>query len=263
MGDDERRRRQDRARARAGRLGIRLADERAPGTAPSATPTLRHFPPSDSPPATGPLRVVSVPPPEPAGPEDKPPSVVHPTASPPTHAQLLVTLIDSDPLVWRRLAVPSGTTLAKLHRVLQAALGWTDSHLHQFVADDTIYGDPDLLVDDPPTASTRRTTLAQVATGVGAIMQYEYDFGDGWRHLVVVERLLWGDAGAQGAVCLAGGGACPPEDCGGIGGYADLLATLRRGRGREYRELLAWLGGPFDPTAFDLAATNHALKRLR
>ncbi len=86
---------------------------------------------------------------------------------------------------------------------------------------------------------------------------------DGWRHLVVVERLLWGDAGAQGAVCLAGGNACPLEGCGGIGGYADLLATLRRGRGREYRELLAWLGGPFDPTAFDLAVTNHALKRLR
>ncbi len=174
-----------------------------------------------------------------------------------------MTLIDSDPLVWRRLAVPSGTTLAKLHRVLQATLGWTDSHPHQFVADDTSYGDPDLLVDAPPTASTRRTTLAQVATGVGAIMQYEYDFGDGWRHLVVVERLLWGDAGAQGAVCLAGGGACPPEDCGGIGGYADLQATLRRGCGREYRELLAWLGGPFDPTAFDLAVTNRALKRLR
>jgi len=263
MGDAERRRRQERARVRAGRLGIRLADERAPGTAPSATPTLRPFPPSDSPPAAGPLRVVSAPPPEPAGPADKPPSVVPPAASPPTHAQLLVTLIDSDPLVWRRLAVPSGTTLAKLHRVLQATLGWTDSHPHQFVADDTSYGDPDLLVDAPPTASTRRTTLAQVATGVGAIMQYEYDFGDGWRHLVVVERLLWGDAGAQGAVCLTGGGACPPEDCGGIGGYADLQATLRRGCGREYRELLAWLGGPFDPTAFDLAVTNRALKRLR
>jgi len=69
--------------------------------------------------------------------------------------------------------------------------------------------------------------------------------------------------GQQGAVCLAGGGACPPEDCGGIGGYADLQATLRRGCGREYRELLAWLGGPFDPTAFDLAVTNRALKRLR
>ena len=94
-------------------------------------------------------------------------------------------------------------------------------------------------------------------------MQYAYDFGDGWDHRIVVERLLWPDPGAQGAVCLAGGGACPPEDCGGIGGYADLLATLRRGRGAAYRDLLAWLGGPFDPLAFDLAATNRALRRLR
>jgi len=64
-------------------------------------------------------------------------------------------------------------------------------------------------------------------------------------------------------VCLAGGGACPPEYCGGIDGYADLLATLRRGRGQEYRDMLAWLSGPFDPLAFDLATVNRALKRLR
>ncbi len=147
--------------------------------------------------------------------------------------------------------------------MLQAALGWTDSHLHQFVVGDTTYGDPDLLIDDPPSASTWRVTLAQVAPDGGAALRYAYDFGDGWDHLIVVERLRWHDPDAQGAVCLAGGNACPLEDCGGIGGYADLLATLRRGRGREYRKMLAWLGGPFDPTAFDLAVTNHALKRLR
>ena len=184
-------------------------------------------------------------------------------AAPPTRHQLLVTLIDSDPLVWRRLAVPGTITLAKLHRVLQTALGWTGSHLHQFVVGDTVYGDPDLLIDDPPSASTRRARLGQVAPGIDATLRYAYDFGDGWDHLIVVERLLWHDPDAQGTVCLAGGGACPPEDCGGIGGDADLLATLRRGRGQDYRELLAWLGGPFDPTAFDLAATNRALTRRR
>jgi hypothetical protein len=228
-----------------------------------APPTLRHFPQPALPSVTGPLRVVGAPLPAATGPEEKPPpSVARPAPFPP-RVQLLVTLVDSDPLVWRRLAVPRTITLAKLHRVLQAALGWTDSHLHQFVADDTIYGDPALLVDDPPAASTRRATLGQVAPVVGATIEYEYDFGDGWRHLLVVERLLGVETGVQGAACLAGGGACPPEDCGGIGGYADLLSTLRRGRGEEYRELLAWLGGPFDPTAFDLAAVNRALRRLR
>ncbi len=237
----------------------------ADGRDDRTTPPLLHFPtPPPARPPTGPLRVVGPPPPAPIAREvPVPATVTRPDPPAPTHAQLLVTLIDSDPLVWRRLAVPSGTTLAKLHQVLQAALGWTDSHLHQFVAGDTTYGDPELLSDDPPQASTRRTRLGQVAPAVGAVIQYEYDFGDGWRHLIVVERLLWHESGVRGAVCLAGGGACPPEDCGGIGGYADLLVTLRHGRGPEYRDMLAWLGGPFDPAAFDLAAANRALKRLR
>ncbi len=242
-----------------------MTDERSDRPAPP----VRHFPtPSVRPPA-GPLRVVGTPPPAPTAPAaTAPPIVARPDPPPPTRHQILVTLIDSDPLVWRRLVMPSATTLAKLHRVLQAALGWTDSHLHHFVAGDTVYGDtvygdPDLLIDDPPQESTRRARLGQIASRVGATLRYEYDFGDGWDHLIIVEGLLWHDAGVKGATCLAGGGACPPEDCGGIGGYADLLATLRRGRGSEYRELLAWLGGPFDPAAFDLAATNRALRRRR
>ncbi len=159
--------------------------------------------------------------------------------------------------------MPNTITLAKLHRVLQAAMGWTDSHLHRFVAGDTVYGDPELLRDDPPGASTRRTTLGQVAPGVGASVRYEYDFGDGWRHLVVVERVWRLESGDRGVVCLAGGGACPPEDCGGIGGYAALLATLGQGQGEADEEALAWLGGPFDPEAFDLTTVNRALRRLR
>jgi len=264
MGDDEHRRRQERARVRAGRRGIRPVGEGVPGPALPTLPTLRHFPQPTLPTATGPLHIVDAPPPGPLAPDaEASPRVARPAPPPPTRHQLLVTLSDSDPLVWRRLAVPPTITLAKLHRILQATLGWTDSHLHQFVIGDAIYGDPDLLVDDPPQESTRRARLGQAAPAVGATLRYEYDFGDGWDHLLVVERLLWPDLDAQDAVCLAGGGACPPEDCGGIGGYADLLATLRRGRGQEYRDMLAWLGGSFDPTAFDLAATNRALRRLR
>lgn len=227
-------------------------------------PPLLHFPapPSARPPA-GPLRVVG-PPPAPTAPGvTTPPTGTRPDPPSPARHQLLVTLVDSDPLVWRRLAVPSGTTLAKLHCIVQCAMGWTDSHLHQFTIADTVYGDPELLIDDPPGASTRQARLGQVAPAVGAVIQYEYDFGDGWDHLIVVERLLWGAPEAKGAVCLAGGGACPPEDCGGIGGYTDLLATLRHGHGQGYREVLAWLGGPCDPAAFDLAAANRALRRLR
>lgn len=264
MGDDDRRRQQERARARARRLGIRPAGAGAPDPTPPVPATLRQFPQPAPSLAAGSLHVVGAPSPEAEHPkEERSPADARPAASPPARAQLLVTLVDSAPLIWRRLVVPHAITLAKLHRVLQVAMGWTDSHLHQFVAGDATYGDPELLVDDPPAANTRRTTLARVAPGAGTAIRYEYDFGDGWRHLIVVERLLRAEPGAQGVACLAGGGACPPEDCGGIGGYEDMLATLRCGRGQESRELLAWLGGPFDPAAFDVAAVNRALTRLR
>lgn len=227
-------------------------------------PPLQFPAPPPGSPAGGPRRVVTPPSPTPTIPGATAPRIgARPAPPAPARHQLLVTLVDSDPLIWRRLVVPSDTTLAKVHRILQAALGWTESHLHQFVIGETVYGDPDLLTDDPPQASTRKTRLGQVAPDVGATLRYAYDFGDGWDHLIIVERLLWHDASTKGATCLAGGGACPPEDCGGIGGYADLLATLRRGRGEEYRDMLAWLGGPFDPDAFDLASTNRALRRLR
>ncbi len=225
---------------------------------------LLHFPTPPPPgPPFGPLHAVGAPPRSAAPVAGPPPSVARPAPAPPPRHQFLVTLVDSDPLVWRRLAVPGTTTLARLHRVLQAVLGWTDSHLHRFVVGDTGYGDPELLVDDSPAASTRQATLGRVAPNVGAALWYEYDFGDGWRHLIVVERLLHTEPGAKGAICLAGDGACPPEDCGGIGGDAALPATPRRGRGEGYRELLAWRGGPCDPGACAPAATNRALRRLR
>ena len=132
----------------------------------------------------------------------------------------------SDPVIWR----PGTTTLARFHRVLQAALGWTERHLHQFVVGKTIYGDPDVLIDDPSQASTRRPRLGQVAPGVGATLRYEYDFGDGWDHLIVVERLLWHDRGAQGTVCLAGGEVCSPGDCGRRSGRG-VAAILKAHQG--------------------------------
>lgn len=94
-------------------------------------------------------------------------------------------------------------------------------------------------------------------------MRYECDFGDGWRHPVLVERVLRLEPGDKGAVCLAGDGACPPEDCGGIGGYEQLLATLRRGHGEDYQDMLDWLGGPFDPAAFDVATVSRTFWQLR
>lgn len=129
MNDDDR---------RSHRRGIRPAGGEVPGPAPPEPPTLRHFPQLAPPPPTGPLRVVSAPPPSPGPEATRPPAVAPAAKPPPARSQLLVTLADSAPLVWRRLSVPNTITLAKLHRVLQAAIGWADSHLHRFVAGDTV-----------------------------------------------------------------------------------------------------------------------------
>ncbi len=106
------------------------------------------------------------------------------------------------------------------------------------------------------------------ATVLGAIgderrFSYEYDFGDGWEHEVVVEAVTRAPRGLKFAVCLDGENNCPPEDCGGAPGYADLLEVLADPSHEEHADLTAWLGGPFDPTSFDLAATNVALQQVR
>ena len=95
-------------------------------------------------------------------------------------------------------------------------------------------------------------------------MVYDYDFGDSWEHIVTLEKILPADASTSAkAVCLAGSHACPPEDCGGIGGYEQLLRVLRNKKHREHKNMKAWLGRPFDPEYFDAAMINYYLRKLK
>jgi hypothetical protein len=176
----------------------------------------------------------------------------------PSHSvyQLRVTLIGSAPPIWRQILVPGSVTLQRLHMVLQKAMGWETSHLHMFEVGENRYGDPD--PEWPDVQDHRGVRLYQAAQEGGRFI-YDYDMGDGWRHAVAVER-AYADKTFTGApTCLAGERACPPEDCGGIGGYAELLKTLADRRHPEHRRMKEWMGGPFDPEAFDLAATNRRL----
>lgn len=161
--------------------------------------------------------------------------------------QLLVTLHGSQPPIWRRIQLPGSTPLSRLHRVVQVVMGWEDYHQHQFVVGDTSYGppDPESAFYGFETRSERHARLAQVAPAVGASVVYEYDFGDGWKHTLVLEQILPApaDGGALPASrCLAGQRACPPEDCGGIGGYERLLLVLRTPTDPDYEELRTWVG---------------------
>ncbi|CAN5711098.1 plasmid pRiA4b ORF-3 family protein [soil metagenome] len=170
--------------------------------------------------------------------------------------QLKVTLRGTRPPIWRRVEVPGRTTLSRLHDVIQIAMGWTDSHLHQFVAAGVMFGVPDPEWDMPVKRSAR-VRLDQVLRVPKDDLIYEYDFGDGWEHRVVLEKVLPLDAARHRQPLVTGGRrACPPEDCGGVGGYYAMLAILDDPANPEHDEMLAWVGGGFDAEHFDPEAAN-------
>jgi len=177
--------------------------------------------------------------------------------------QLRIELADVTPAVWRRVLVRSDMTLAQLHDVLQTAMGWENGHLHAFTIGGARFG-PFLGDDDEPDdlIDEEEVFLRGVLEGVERFT-YEYDFGDGWEHEITVEANSDTDAKLTFAVCIDGQHACPPEDCGGPHGYADLLEALADPEHEDHDEVTEWMGGAFDPYEFDLADVNAELQRRR
>jgi hypothetical protein len=175
--------------------------------------------------------------------------------------QLKVTLCDVRPAVWRRLLVPGRLTLARLHHVLQIAMGWEDSHLHAFRVGDATYGMAGLEgdLDFEPEEKVR---VSQVLPDQKARLVYEYDFGDSWEHDVVVEKVLPAEA-APAPRCLDGRRACPPEDCGGVPGYQHLLKVLANPAHEEHEEMQEWAGEHFDAARFEVEEVNEIFGRLK
>jgi len=169
-----------------------------------------------------------------------------------------VVLQGTDPPVWRQLLVRSHATLGDLHLVLQRAMGWQGAHLHAFRVGPTTNAPARLGDYGPRHKDESRARLAALAPA-GTRVVYEYDFGDGWEHLIDVQKVMLAAEGEVYPRCVAGARACPPEDCGGAWGYAELLQTLESGGGEQRDEVIDWLGGEFDPGHFDLAIVNAAL----
>lgn len=180
--------------------------------------------------------------------------------------QLKITLKWSKPPIWRRVVVRSDLRLNRLHDVIQVVMPWTNSHMHQFIVGRTFYGKPDpefAGMGMSETLNEKRYTVADLAPVPKKKFVYEYDFGDGWEHDVTVEKVLPPDPGFKHPVCLAGANACPPDDCGGIGGYYNLLDALANPKHPDHADLKDWIGGEWDATRFDLGEINRYLKRLR
>ncbi len=175
--------------------------------------------------------------------------------------ELKVTLLETDPVIWRRIVVPGEMTLDRIHRVLQVAMGWENRHLYEFEVGDRRFGPADEDADDD-LVDDSDIRLSEVVS-VGDHLGYEYDFGDSWRLEVVVESATDGPSSLKCAACTDGERAGPPEDCGGVDGYAELLEVLADPSQEDHEELRSWLGDDFNPGLFSLVAVNAGLQGIR
>lgn len=180
--------------------------------------------------------------------------------------QLKISLAEAKPPIWRRIQVPGDTTLARLHKVIQLCMGWTDSHLHQFFVDHTAYSAPDPEeMDDNGSENEADFTLQALQEDILPGFQYIYDYGDDWLHHISVEKVLDPAAGKPYPVLLTGKRACPPEDIGGIPGFMHLLKVLDNPEDDSYEEYRDWLDEEYDPARFgkeEIALINAVLEEM-
>jgi hypothetical protein len=174
---------------------------------------------------------------------------------------LKIQLEEIRPAIWRRVVVPGNLNFERLHGVIQDAMGWEWCHLHEFEVGDLRIGpDPDDgRFGSAPVADERQYTLERLFDSKGRF-RYEYDFGDSWWHDISVEEVTE-VAGTFAPRCIAGARACPPEDCGGVGGYLRIVRVLANPRHREYEETREWVGEDWTPQAFDVDAADRKVAR--
>jgi Plasmid pRiA4b ORF-3-like protein len=177
-------------------------------------------------------------------------------------ARLKITLDDVEPTVLRRIEVPLAIRLDRLHLTIQAAMGWTNSHLYELRARDVGWGVPDPDWGDGPLDASK-AKLVDVLEDVGVkTLRYLYDFGDGWEHTIKIERLIDSEPGVIYPRLIEATGRCPPEDVGGPWGYAELLAAIDDPKHERHAELGDWIGDDFDPKVASADARSQEVEEL-
>ncbi len=174
--------------------------------------------------------------------------------------QFRLVLEGVEPAVWRRIQVPIDFTLARLHRVVQAVMGWQDYHLHQFTIGGRAYGVPDP-EDELEVIDERAVRLCDLQLAPGDRLQYLYDFGDNWQHVFELEEVLQGDAKDLTPRCLGGDCSTPPEDVGGAPGYEEFLRALADPKHEEHAHMKSWVGRTFDSRSFSIQEANQHLRK--
>lgn len=176
-----------------------------------------------------------------------------------------------DPPIWRRIRVPGNYTFWDLHVAIQDAMGWLDCHLHLFQVRNPETGaleqigipDDEPFLDEPLCLAGWEVPIAGYFIKEGDTASYEYDFGDGWRHTVALEGVATIRKSERRLACLGGERRCPPEDCGGINGYAEMLEVIADETHVEHEAMLQWLGGAYDPRAFSASDVKFDDPKVR
>jgi len=174
--------------------------------------------------------------------------------------QIKISLKDFTPKIWRRVLISANTELCELHDIIQLTMGWENAHLHHFLKDKVYYLEElDSDFNSENDVAYGDMTVADLLTAEKDKMEYEYDFGDSWKHEVLLEKILEADPAMEYPVCIGGKNSCPPEDCGGVYGYEHLLEVIKNPKSPEYDDMIDWVGDDFDPKHFDLEEVNKIL----
>jgi hypothetical protein len=183
--------------------------------------------------------------------------------NPETVYRIKIVLLGTRPPIWRRVWVPADFTLAQLHDVVQVAMGWGNGHLHEFSIGGRTFGEPnpDLFMDGPPCINEQKVILSDALPSPRAKARYTYDFGDSWEHTLTVEKILAPEAGVAYPLCAGGERHGPPEDCGGIPGFYNMLEALADPDHPEHEDMQEWIGR-FDAEEFSVDAVNQRLQTM-
>ena len=176
--------------------------------------------------------------------------------------QLKIQLLEIEPKIWRRFIVADNITFHKLHEIIQVVMGWGNCHLYEFCVKQFHFGIPEDKYD-VGVASARKVKLNEFLKIENQKFSYIYDFGDDWNHKIVIEKIFEKDLPDYLPLCLDGKRACPPEDCGSVPGYYELMEAMADKKHPHRKELLEWLGGSFDPEYFDIKQVNEKLSGTR
>ena len=183
--------------------------------------------------------------------------------------QLRIALRRTKPPIWRRVLVPPSMHLDTLHHLIQVVMGWEDSHLHMFRKGDRRYSIPSPWGDDfrmpgtPRDLDERKHRINQLLKREKDWMTYMYDFGDSWEHKITLQKILPYDRTVRLPACVGGRRRCPPEDCGGVWGYYEMLEVLKDPNARDHEHMSEWIGEDFDPEVFSPQAVDMLLGKMR